>query len=81
MTRRMLEESIDGFCLMNVQTGKTEQPTEIGNVYVFIIGPGNYVEFNGLLALANKNKLELTYGCTSMMRPNEFLSSLQNIGN
>ena len=79
-TRRILEESIDGFTLMNVQTGKVEQPTVIGNVYVFVIGPGSYVEMNGLMEIAQKNNIELTYGCTAMVQPDEFMQMMQRIG-
>ncbi|KAH0787784.1 protein sly1 [Histomonas meleagridis] len=79
-TRRILEENIDGFNLMNIQTGKIEQPTEIGNVYVFVIGPGSYVEMNGLMDIAQKNNIELTYGCTAMIQPNEFMKLMQKIG-
>ena len=76
-TKRLLEESIDGFTLSNPINSVSNPNEDIGNVYVFIIGPGNYVEYNGLLELGRQKKLEITYGCTSMMRPCDFIDFLQ----
>jgi len=75
-TNKLLKESIDGFRLMNPLTGKAEDPEPIGNVYVFIVGPGNYLEYQGLMELASKERIEITYGCTSILRPSEFLQGL-----
>ncbi|OHT12159.1 Sec1 family protein [Tritrichomonas foetus] len=75
-TRRLLEESIEGFQLINPLTSSSNPNENIGNVYVFVIGPGNYTEFNGLCELGRQRNIEITYGCTSMMRPNEFLDAL-----
>ena len=75
--KRLLEESIDGFQLINPISSSTNPNEMIGNVYVFVIGPGNYTEYNGLLELGKQKNIEITYGCTSMMRPCDFIDALQ----
>ncbi|EAY09549.1 Sec1 family protein [Trichomonas vaginalis G3] len=79
-TRYLLEDSIDGYTLKNPVTGDVnEKQLQIGDVFVFVVGPGNYIEYAGLMTMANKRKsegLEISYGCTCMQRPNEFLKDL-----
>ncbi|KAK8880803.1 Sec1 domain containing protein 1 [Tritrichomonas musculus] len=76
-TKRLLMDNIDGFKLQNPIGSNTNPNEEIGNVYVFIVGPGNYVEYNGLMELGKQKNIEITYGCTSMMRPSDFIDILQ----
>jgi hypothetical protein len=49
-----------------------------GHVYVFVIGPGSYLEYNGVMEVAGNEKA--TYGCTSIPRPSEFMEQFQRIG-
>jgi hypothetical protein len=49
-----------------------------GHVYVFVIGPGSYLEYNGVMEVAGSEKA--TYGCTSIPRPSEFMEQFQRIG-
>ncbi|KAH0792791.1 sec1 family domain-containing protein 1 [Histomonas meleagridis] len=78
--RKIIEESIEGYILRNPLTGKTE-PSPIGSVFVFVIGPGSYVEYNGLQNLGKRNNLEITYGCTSLVRPDDFMEMMKKLGN
>jgi hypothetical protein len=52
--------------------------TARGNVYVFVIGPGGYLEYHGLSQLCAREKV--TFGCTSVPRPSEFMAQLSHIG-
>lgn len=79
-TRRIIEESIEGYTLKNPLTGKNEDPNQkMGSIFVFVIGSGNYVEYSGLQSLARDNNIEITYGCTSLTRPNDFLDVLMHM--
>lgn len=78
-TRRLLNDSIEGFKIMNPTTGLAEKPDSVGNVYVFVVGPGSYVEYNGLINLGSKSKMEITYGCTSMLQPKVFMEQIMKM--
>ena len=41
--------------------------------------PGNYVEYQGLLEYGKKTRREISYGCTSMIRPSDFIDLIQKI--
>lgn len=52
------------------------------NVIVFVIGSGNYSEFDGIYGVDVENEgkgVEITYGCTKMQRPSDFLNELMNL--
>lgn len=52
------------------------------NVIVFVIGPGNYSEFDGIYGVDIENEgkgVEVTYGCTKMQRPVDFLHELMEL--
>ncbi|KAK8857841.1 Sec1 domain containing protein 1 [Tritrichomonas musculus] len=52
------------------------------NVIVFVVGGGNYSEFDGIYGVGVENQgkgVELTYGCTKMQRPTEFLHELMEL--
>jgi hypothetical protein len=49
-----------------------------GNLYIFVIGPGSYVEYCGVMQAAGKESV--TYGCTSMLTPNTIMEQLRRIG-
>uniref|UniRef100_A0A7E4WDZ4 Sec1 family domain-containing protein 1 n=1 Tax=Panagrellus redivivus TaxID=6233 RepID=A0A7E4WDZ4_PANRE len=56
------------------------QPVE--DVVVFVIGGGNYVEYQNLVDYA-KNKpglLRMTYGCTELVTPKQFTEQLNALG-
>ncbi|KAK8854008.1 Sec1 domain containing protein 1 [Tritrichomonas musculus] len=76
-TKRLCMGRIEGFDYKNPINSTSDLSEGVGNVYVFIIGPGNYVEYNGLMELGRQNNIDITYGCTSMMRPCDFIESLQ----
>jgi hypothetical protein len=48
-----------------------------GHIYVFVIGPGSYLEYNGVMEVAGPEKA--TYGCTSIPRPSEFMEQFRRI--
>lgn len=78
-TNDLLSVSTDGFVLKNPVTGKDAKKVPIGDVYVFVVGPGNYVEYAGLMGIAKERSgedFEISYGCTCMQQPNEFLNDL-----
>ena len=74
IVKDVLEGEVDGFC---DQDGRSYQEfDEYKNVYVFVVGPGSYVEYNGLMYMAQKMDVNVTYGCTSIPRPSELMSQL-----
>lgn len=51
------------------------------DVMVFVIGGGNYVEYQNLVDYArNKGIQRITYGCTEMVSPLQFVEQLQHLG-
>ena len=83
ITRTLLDETIDGWDLMNPATGSTIPAEAVGDVYIFVCGPGNYIEYTGLMDYASKKiseNIEITYGCTCMQRQEEYLSELMELG-
>jgi len=47
---------------------------------VFIVGPGNYLEYQALRQLVSQQPTgarKVLYGCTEVLTPTEFLSQLQ----
>ncbi|KAI8984658.1 Sec1-like protein [Mycotypha africana] len=49
---------------------------------VFVVGGGNYVEYQNLqeLATQNNNRKKITYGSTEILSPHEFLQQLATLG-
>ncbi|KAJ8663937.1 hypothetical protein O0I10_000212 [Lichtheimia ornata] len=49
---------------------------------VFVVGGGNYVEYQNLQEIANQNnqKKKITYGSTAILSPHEFLDQLATLG-
>ncbi|GAA5805225.1 hypothetical protein HPULCUR_010739 [Helicostylum pulchrum] len=49
---------------------------------VFVVGGGNYVEYQNLqeLATQNNNKRKITYGSTDILSPHQFLDQLATLG-
>ncbi|KAI7897523.1 Sec1-like protein [Cokeromyces recurvatus] len=49
---------------------------------VFVVGGGNYVEYQNLqeLATQNNSKRKITYGSTEILSPHEFLNQLATLG-
>ncbi|KAI8074947.1 Sec1-like protein [Gongronella butleri] len=49
---------------------------------VFVVGGGNYVEYQNLqeLTLPNNQKKKITYGSTAILSPHEFLQQLSALG-
>jgi hypothetical protein len=72
-TRDILDGNLDGF-----QWGGRPLAGPRGNLYIFVIGPGSYVEYNGVMQAAGKESV--TYGCTSMLTPNAIMEQLRRIG-
>lgn len=51
------------------------------DVMVFVIGGGNYVEYQNLVDYAkNKGIQRMTYGCTEIVTPAQFVEQLQQLG-
>jgi hypothetical protein len=75
MTRKILDGNRDGFTWAD---GGRGEPGKYGNVYVFVIGPGSYLEYHGIQQLCDK--ANVTFGCTSVPRPSEFMTQLSHIG-
>ncbi|ORZ21153.1 Sec1-like protein [Absidia repens] len=50
---------------------------------VFVVGGGNYVEYQNLqeLATANNQKKKISYGSTDILSPHQFLQQLGTLGN
>ncbi|ORX55144.1 Sec1-like protein [Hesseltinella vesiculosa] len=50
---------------------------------VFVVGGGNYVEYQNLqeLTLPNNQRKKITYGSTAILSPHEFLQQLDTLGN
>lgn len=65
------------FSLMNARQGQLAQ-----DVIVFVVGGGNYVEYQNLLDYAKTKGLQrVTYGATEMVNPQQFVEQLSRLGN
>eukprot|EP00455_Lapot_gusevi_P053536 TRINITY_DN8366_c0_g1_i3.p1 TRINITY_DN8366_c0_g1~~TRINITY_DN8366_c0_g1_i3.p1 ORF type:complete len:639 (-),score=163.75 TRINITY_DN8366_c0_g1_i3:10-1926(-) len=65
--------------------GQGNQPNSFRDAIVFMLGGGNYVEFQNLQDYANKNRAapggkSIAYGVTEVMSPGDFLAQLHNLG-
>ena len=76
--KSVLEGELDGFCDQDKKP--IHHIGEVTNVYVFVVGPGSYVEYNGLMYAAESLGVNVTYGCTSIPRPSEMMSQLTHFG-
>jgi hypothetical protein len=47
-------------------------------VYVFVVGPGSYVEYHGVMLAGGRE--QITYGATSLPRPSDLMMQLMRIG-
>lgn len=60
------------------------QRTPFREVMVFMIGGGNYNEYQNLMAYAKSQQQQaprsVWYGCTELLSPEEFLQQLNSIG-
>jgi hypothetical protein len=72
MTRELLEGKYDGW---HWADGAPLQNR--GNVYVFVIGPGSYLEYHGISQLCGKENV--TFGCTSVPQPADFMAQFSHI--
>ena len=82
ITRHLLDENIEGWVLTNPATGQVIKQEAVGDVYVFVCGPGNYIEYTGVMDYANKKKsenVEITYGCTCMLRQDELMNEILHL--
>uniref|UniRef100_A0A0N5AUB6 Sec1 family domain-containing protein 1 n=1 Tax=Syphacia muris TaxID=451379 RepID=A0A0N5AUB6_9BILA len=66
-------------------SGRDLQRTRANNpahdVIVFVIGGGNYVEFQNLVEYGKTKGLSrITYGCTELVNPHQFLDQLTRLG-
>jgi hypothetical protein len=51
------------------------------DVIVFVIGGGNYVEYQNLQDFAKSKGIQrMTYGCTEILTPKQFIEQLQQLG-
>ena len=76
LTRDILNGNLSGLC---DEWGKPiRQLKSFGSVFVFVIGPGSYTEFHGVASAVSG--VDVTYGCTSIPRPAEFMDQLLHIG-
>ncbi|CAI4232126.1 unnamed protein product [Auanema sp. JU1783] len=51
------------------------------DVILFVIGGGNYVEYQNLIDYGkSKNLQRVTYGCTELVNPNQFTDQLTRLG-
>lgn len=51
------------------------------DVLVFVIGGGNYVEYQNLVDYAKQKGIQrMTYGCTELLTPKQFIEQLQQLG-
>lgn len=58
---------------------KSSRPA--ADVIVFVIGGGNYVEYQNVQEWARARGLQrCTYGCTEMVSPKQFLEQLSSLG-
>ena len=79
VTREILKGHLDGFC--DESGHQIRQLKNFSSVFVFVIGPGSYIEYNGAVSISNElPTLNITYGCTSIPRPSDFMSQLMRIG-
>lgn len=47
------------------------------DVVVFVVGGGNYVEYQNLIEYAKSKGLQrITYGCTEMINPKQFMEQV-----
>lgn len=71
--KAVISGNLDGFCDKDGKTPK--RLGEHGFVCVFVIGPGSYPEFKGVVSLSHN----ICYGCTSLIRPSDIMSQLQTM--
>jgi hypothetical protein len=82
--KALLGGAVNGWVQISPLSEGTESPlvsanaNECGNVYVFVIGPGSYPESIGVMKVGQKKNV--TYGCTSIPRPEEFMHQFTQIG-
>lgn len=78
MVKSILDGELEGFCDQNEK--QLYQLHDFDKVYVFIVGPGSYVEYNGLMYAAESLNVNVTYGCTSIPRPSEMMTQMMRFG-
>ncbi|KAI8344316.1 Sec1-like protein [Chlamydoabsidia padenii] len=78
----------DDFLYFDPKLGKNNRSPRQNKVsfqeaIVFVVGGGNYVEYQNLqeLASANNQRKKITYGSTDILSPREFLQQLGRLGN
>lgn len=83
-------ESKNGHSNLNLNANEFESSASFAdsssskkkNVIVFVVGGGNYSEYDGIYGVGVENEgkgVEITYGCTKMQRPIDFLHELMEL--
>lgn len=81
--RKFLDGDRNNYTCLNTKTGTDNNNYQFnGHIYLFIVGPGCHPEFDGICRLNKEKQLEgveITYGCTKVLKPcvyTEILSSI-----
>lgn len=84
MIKKLMDQNTQGFKFMNLlDKSSLDNPSLIltsnNDFNVFVIGPGTYCEAAALRSIVKEKKVSLTYGCTCIQRPSDFLVDVLNI--
>ncbi|KAI9019245.1 Sec1-like protein [Phycomyces nitens] len=65
------------------KNSRSRQKMAFQEAIVFVVGGGNYVEYQNLQEIATQNnqKKKITYGSTDILSPHQFLDQLRTLGN
>ncbi|OAF69302.1 SEC1 family transport protein SLY1, partial [Intoshia linei] len=80
------KNSCFGFIDTNNENSQPRSPSDIHlqpkDIFIFVCGGGNYAEYNNMVEYAkNKSSVnKLTYMCSEMIKPSNFLQTLQKLG-